>query len=598
MKMRLKRTIVYLSMLCSILAVVTSCRNDGDDEELGGGATGQPPIITFDNGTGAYTVKITRKITITPVVTGATAPVVYSWKDDNGKIVSTEPSYTFSSPAVGESYLKFRVDAKNGSAEEELRIDVVEKMIPSVSLIPTYYTYVGKNITIEPSVDFTEDAIYKWTLNGEEVGTEKNYTFKPTEEGIFTFSLTVENKEDGGSGKVAKTDVIVSAKPELSITFADTQMPIKVLQGRAVCVAPNILNAPENITYEWERNGMLQPEQTSSTFTFTPQYVDDTYEIKVTGIVDGDKEHGVSAIQTYKCIASDEVKNYRAPTAQSTNWLVTVYEFMPAPGQFIRNFPGSNMKDACDYVKGCLNTENNKSRYVSLGAWGGYIIVSLDHSIYNKPESSPGKDGYDFSIVGNPFKGSSEPGIVYVMQDENGDGLPNDTWYELRGSETGKPETIQNYAVTYFRPPAANMPLQWMDNRGNAGTIDLNPQFPKWVKSEQYTLYGTRLKANSRLADMWYNDAYQWGYADNWGEDILTEGDNHDADAVGNAFKIENAMYPNGILLKDRGAELRYIDFIKVHTGVQSKAGILGEVSTEVYNFVDLDMEKAPSTLQ
>lgn len=38
------------------------------------------------------------------------------------------------------------------------------------------------------------------------------------------------------------------------------------------------------------------------------------------------------------------------------------------------------------------------------------------------------------------------------MQDVNGDGLPNDEWYELKGSEYGKPETIQDYAVTYFRP--------------------------------------------------------------------------------------------------------------------------------------------------
>lgn len=76
---------------------------------------------------------------------------------------------------------------------------------------------------------------------------------------------------------------------------------------------------------------------------------------------------------------------------------------------------------------------------MSLGAFGGYLVVGFDHSIEND-------GGYNIGVSGNSFDGSSEPGIVWVMQDENGDGLPNDTWYELKGSEYGKPETTQDYA--------------------------------------------------------------------------------------------------------------------------------------------------------
>ena len=43
-----------------------------------------------------------------------------------------------------------------------------------------------------------------------------------------------------------------------------------------------------------------------------------------------------------------------------------------------------------------------------------------------------------FAIQGNAFDSSNEPGIVWVMQDVNGNGLPDDEWYELRGSETGE----------------------------------------------------------------------------------------------------------------------------------------------------------------
>lgn len=67
----------------------------------------------------------------------------------------------------------------------------------------------------------------------------------------------------------------------------------------------------------------------------------------------------------------------------------------------------------------------------------GYIIVGFDHSIPNSGNQ------YDFCVQGNAFDGSSEPGIVWVMQDINGNGLPDDEWYELKGSEAGKEETIQ-----------------------------------------------------------------------------------------------------------------------------------------------------------
>ena len=69
---------------------------------------------------------------------------------------------------------------------------------------------------------------------------------------------------------------------------------------------------------------------------------------------------------------------------------------------------------------------------------------------------------YDFSIQGNAFDGSSEPGIVWVMQDINGNGLPDDEWYELKGSEAGKDETIRNFKVTYYRPEGKKMDVQWI----------------------------------------------------------------------------------------------------------------------------------------
>ena len=49
-----------------------------------------------------------------------------------------------------------------------------------------------------------------------------------------------------------------------------------------------------------------------------------------------------------------------------------------------------------------------------------------------------------------------------------------------------------------------------------------------------------------------------------------------------NYFRISDAVNPDG-----SAANLSHIDFIKVQTGVNAKAGWLGENSTEVFGFTD-----------
>lgn len=270
----------------------------------------------------------------------------------------------------------------------------------------------------------------------------------------------------------------------------------------------------------------------------------------------------------------------RKISATSSASMNRVYEYLPAPGQFINeNHTTTTMAEACTYAEERIN----QTAYVSLGGFGGYIIVGFDHSIVNDGD-------YNIAITGNAFDGSSEPGIVWVMQDENGDGLPNDTWYELRGSEYGKAETWQDYAVTYHKPTGIQLPTPWTDNHGQSGSIDYLGAFhrqdyyyPAWVKEKQYTLRGTRLKERnydqSGNGTYWVNDSYEWGYADNFSAiDRLTDDDNYNAGPSDNHFKISHAVTFDG-----KDANLKYIDFIKVQVGVNSKSGWLGEISTEVF---------------
>lgn len=274
---------------------------------------------------------------------------------------------------------------------------------------------------------------------------------------------------------------------------------------------------------------------------------------------------------------------YRAATEESKAEFSKVFEYTPAPGQFIGDgkagFSGEELTaaDAVSYAKKRMAEE----KYISLGGFGGYVVVGFDHSIDNSV-------GYDIAIGGNAFNGSSEPGVVWVMQDENGDGEPNDTWYELRGSESGAATTLHNYSITYYRPTAAGQSVRWSDSEGKEGEIDYlaayhkqESYYPQWIKEDSYTLSGTCLAArnydSSGNGTMWVQPAYDWGYADNFSdEDHTLEGGNM------NLLDIANAIDSEG-----KAKELKYIDFVKVQTAVNAKSGWLGELSTEVTGFYD-----------
>lgn len=277
--------------------------------------------------------------------------------------------------------------------------------------------------------------------------------------------------------------------------------------------------------------------------------------------------------------------------APSTGFDITVYEYTPAPGQFINDDANgmpqsiSTMHAANQWAAERLG----KGHFVSLGGFGGYIVVGLDRRI------AANAGGYDFGIYGNAFvnegnpKWSNEPGIVYVMQDTNGNGLPDDTWYELRGSDYDDPTTIHDYAVTYYRPAADGQAVRWTDNKGGDGTVDYiaishkQPSYyPAWIAADSYTLKGSCLKNRNTLdseTGLWNIPPFGRGYADNMGEDALKSDDSNEM----NRFNISDAVDADG-----NPVNLTYINFIKVQTGVNSKSGILGEMSTEVCGFSDL----------
>lgn len=288
--------------------------------------------------------------------------------------------------------------------------------------------------------------------------------------------------------------------------------------------------------------------------------------------------------------------NNKKPTLTSSAESTKVWEFLPAPGQFINEgYAAHTQAEANAYATQRLA----KGEHVSLGGFGGYIVVGFDHSIQNRSYLNPEKRDepayFDFAIAGNEFSGSSEPGIVFVMQDSNGNGKPDDTWYELKGSDTFADATNRNYQVTYFRPSAPKEPVRWQDNTGKEGTIDrieaYHPQdyyYPLWVKADKYTLKGTLLHTTLGKDERGYfvYKDFDWGYVDNFAKEgrftvTLKDG----AKPTCAHFKISDAIDERGNSVK-----LDYIDFVKVQSGANAKNVLMGENSTEVCRFVDIQL--------
>ncbi|AYN03980.1 cell surface protein [Flavobacterium sp. 140616W15] len=324
-----------------------------------------------------------------------------------------------------------------------------------------------------------------------------------------------------------------------------------------------------------------------------------TYELSV---IINDK--GTTQTQKVKVHISKEAKEYKT-------FIAKVFDFKPAPGQFINDLPAANDGETFDKILTRANSYLTKKNgdLISLGAFGGYIVFGFDHTIVNV------KGKRDFRVLGNAFwadanpnpdatmrGGSSEAGVIMVSYDKNKNGLPDDEWYEIEGAGHKMEKTIKDYEITYYRPDPNKVPVPgggtgtvlftdveyilWKDNQGKTGYLAQNNAYnhsldywPKWLKDQdKITFKGTRLPDNavdeSGTGSYFVQYAFLYGYADN--------APNNDNDS---AIDIDWAIDKNGNKIHLPG-----IDFVKVYNGLNQQAGWLGETSTEIMGATDLHL--------
>ncbi len=268
----------------------------------------------------------------------------------------------------------------------------------------------------------------------------------------------------------------------------------------------------------------------------------------------------------------------------SQNSATRLFEYTPAPGQHI------NIENIGTPAAALRMTEQYSS-LVSLGSFGGYLILGFENACVNHPDNPY---GIDFTVFGNAFAGSSEPGVIWVMKDENRNGLPDDTWYEIAGSNYFHSRTVRDYCVTYYRTETRD--LSWTDNKGETGWIKANPFnlqeyypmkqiFPDYPQ-DSVTFYGTLLASFIDFSNQQEIKVMPpaFGYADchprKSGVDLYLPDNPYTEEvegAGGNPIDISWAVDSSGNYV-----DIDSIHFVKIVTANLASVGWLGELSTDV----------------
>ena len=296
---------------------------------------------------------------------------------------------------------------------------------------------------------------------------------------------------------------------------------------------------------------------------------------------------------------------------EHSKYIKAVDEYCPAPGQWVNVIPEYEEGDTPEIMaKKCTESiagDYYNTHLISLGGWGGYVTFHFDHSIANMPNQR------DFAIWGNAYQemtnqvfgGMNEAGVVMVSKDVNGNGKPDDPWYEISGScdidSIGKVD--YDYEVTYHQNPMNNIP--WTDNRGNSGTIDRlygydnhnQEYYPLWLP-DGLTFKGTRLPDNmvdlSETVDsswsQWYYVliGFRYGYADNlsnWTDKSDANSWNYEGCGIDISWAVDEKRHP---------VNLDFIDFVRVYTGLNQKCPApnwWGETSTEIQCAEDIHLD-------
>jgi hypothetical protein len=285
-----------------------------------------------------------------------------------------------------------------------------------------------------------------------------------------------------------------------------------VTAGNKLVIAPVLWHIPEGAALSWDVSGGVY-ETNGEFLTFKPGTPVGNYTATVTASFSGGQ---VSASTSVECVAPD------GPASPSTV---------------------SGMSNLA------LSAGDHHGWNTSLGGYGGYLIKKMQ--VINN-------SGYDFCINGNAFGNWAEPGIVWVMKDENHNGEADDTWYELTGNAESWGVISRRYAVTYHKPAI------WQQNR-----ILSSPWYEDSAGGwNSYGGWGQTLGAEITFAGTYIGRDWKGHFGNEFRGYV---------DVLDNRFDIATAIHADG-----SPKEFDSIDFIRVQSAQNHHSALFGEISTEI----------------
>jgi hypothetical protein len=295
-----------------------------------------------------------------------------------------------------------------------------------------------------------------------------------------------------------------------------------------------------------------------------------------------------------------------AATGQASPFATRVIEYAPAPGQLVNDPMFNDPMRALGAPVGGGVLSADLSKLVTLGGFGGSIILGFDRRIPNLRVSLWNPSGADFIVFGNAFlvggnasRRWAEPGVIEVALDANNNHVADDQWFVIGGSHLP------------VIPASARAAQTWDDNTADPA---FPPAIPSWIPEGRSGSWVTQTFA---LTDPLFagpvlinpsgpgDEAESvWGYADCTPVMVLGDLDGDGAPDDQSAFPEEFYARPDdpfarGVSGGTGGgdsididwavdpatgapAQLPGIDFVRISSAVATVSPLLGERSTEV----------------
>jgi len=247
-----------------------------------------------------------------------------------------------------------------------------------------------------------------------------------------------------------------------------------------------------------------------------------------------------------------------------------ILNYTPAEGQFVNDPQFNDPTRALGSPIGGGTIIPDNTKLVTLGGFGGSITLGFDYPVYDDPTNPQGLDCIIFGnahwLGGDPEARWAEAGIIEISRDTNQNGLPDDPWYLIPGSDITDPinQRYEGYFILpdipYADPPIIN--LETDQTESYWGYTDMTP-----------TLRLGDLNADNTIDDPDIEPENFYTIPDDPFIIGITPGS-----GGGDAFDIAWAIDPDTL----QPANLNAFDFIRITTGTYSYGRWFGEVSTEI----------------